>query len=124
MATANATVKKVLDHLLQNGGGNSKLVEEWHEGTNWYRKWSSGFIEQGGAIPKLSNGNATIQLNKPFTTASYTVLVSTRADDSEYTAGRMFTLAKTLHTSYFEAANNGWTSEYIGITGFWYACGY
>lgn len=106
------------------GGGNSKIIAEWHDGTEWYRKWSSGFIEQGGALARLSSDSSTVQLNKPFTTTNYMVLVSTRAEDSEYTVGRMFNLAKTLHTSYFGVVNNGWADQYTGITGFWYACGY
>lgn len=53
MATANPTVKAVLNHLLQNGGGISKVIEEWHEGTGWYRVWSSGLIEQGGMTETL-----------------------------------------------------------------------
>lgn len=50
MATADSTVKAVLNHLLQNEGGNHKVIEEWHSesGGQWWRKWSDGYLEQGG----------------------------------------------------------------------------
>lgn len=70
--TADQTTKKVLDYLKANGGGNYKVIEEWHEGTEWYRKWSSGLIEQGG---KLNNG-ATKTLEIPFTDTSFKVMFS------------------------------------------------
>ena len=76
MATANATVKKVLDHLLQNGGGNSKVIKEWHSGSSWYRQWQSGFIEQGGQVtPDVAN-NYVVTLHTPFTTTGYSVLLT------------------------------------------------
>lgn len=57
---SDQTVKKVLDYLKANGGGTSKVVEEWHaeDGSSWYRKWSSGLIEQSGTTAKLRNDNA------------------------------------------------------------------
>lgn len=79
MATANTTVKKVLDHLLQNGGGNSKVVKEWHSGSNWYRQWQSGFIEQGGQVIPVTAYNYVVTLHTPFTTTGYSVLL-TRQD--------------------------------------------
>lgn len=66
----NQTVKKVLDYLKANGGGTSKVIDEWHEGTEWYRVWSSGLIEQGGEIESV-NGIAAITLHKPYSDANY-----------------------------------------------------
>lgn len=67
---SDQTVKKVLDYLKSNGGGISKVIEEWHEGTEWYRVWSSGLIEQGGEI-ECANGIAAITLPKPYSDANY-----------------------------------------------------
>lgn len=53
------------------GGGNSKVIEEWHEGTEWYRVWSDGFIEQGGEATASNNGLATITLHKPYSSTNY-----------------------------------------------------
>ena len=77
MAEANATVKAVLNHLLQNGGGSSKVVEEWHQGTEWYRVWSDGFIEQGGSLESSSAiSNKTISLPKEMPNADYSLTIT------------------------------------------------
>lgn len=66
MATANANVKKVLDSLKSKG----TIVEEWHEGTEWYRVWSSGLIEQGG-VAVTTNAMATVTLRKAYSDTNY-----------------------------------------------------
>lgn len=71
MATADSTVKAVLNHLLQNGGGISTIVDEWREGSEWYRVWSNGLIEQGGIGTTASNGIVSLTFKKPFAAASY-----------------------------------------------------
>lgn len=71
MATADSTVKAVLNHLLQNGGGISTIVDEWREGSEWYRVWSNGLIEQGGIGTTASNGTVSLTFKKPFATFSY-----------------------------------------------------
>ena len=71
MATANPTVKAVLNHLLHNGGGKSKIIEEWREGSEWYRVWSNGLIEQGGIGTTASNGIVSLTFKKPFATSNY-----------------------------------------------------
>ena len=42
------------------GSGVETVVEHWHEGTEWYRVWSDGFIEQGGISDYLTNTSLTI----------------------------------------------------------------
>lgn len=52
------------------GGGSSKVVEEWHsdDGSSWYRKWSSGLIEQGGTTPNLgADARVNVTFVVPFT---------------------------------------------------------
>lgn len=45
------------------------LIETWSNGKSWYRKWSDGWIEQGGLASDL-----TVTLNTEFATTDYTVL--------------------------------------------------
>lgn len=66
MATANANVKKVLDSLKSKG----TIVEEWHDGSEWYRVWSSGLIEQGGATV-TKDGLAILTLHKAYSDTNY-----------------------------------------------------
>jgi len=44
-------------------GGAAAVVETWRSGTSWYRKWSNGWIEQGGY-----NSATTAQVNVVFHT--------------------------------------------------------
>ena len=37
----------------EENAGESYIVESWHEGTEWYRVWSDGFIEQGGSLSAI-----------------------------------------------------------------------
>lgn len=63
------------------GGGNYKVVEEWHEGHSWFRIWSSGLIEQGGEA--LSTGSITnVTLIKPFTQIEYNVLTTQTTNEA------------------------------------------
>ena len=51
------------------------IVKTWksNDGKSWYRKYSDGFIEQGGAKVSISwsNFTGTLNLNTPFNTTSY-----------------------------------------------------
>lgn len=48
------------------------MVKEWHEGANFYRKYSSGFIEQGGIV--VGNNVVKVTFGVPFTSDSYVVV--------------------------------------------------
>ena len=74
--SANPTTKAVLAWFKTQLGKADQVVEEWHEGSEWYRKHSNGFIEQGGIYSTESSDIATIAFNTPFAEAeSVRVLV-------------------------------------------------
>lgn len=59
------------------GGGTAKIVETWHEGTEWYRVWSDGFIDQGGSLESSSAiSNKTISLPKEMPNANYSLTIT------------------------------------------------
>lgn len=35
------------------------VTETWHSGTSWYRKWSDGWLEQGGRVNAVGYNNKT-----------------------------------------------------------------
>lgn len=35
------------------------VTETWHSGTSWYRKWSDGWVEQGGRVNAVGYNNKT-----------------------------------------------------------------
>lgn len=54
------------------GGNNVKayVTDTWKssDGISWYRKWSDGFIEQGGYVDGGQTGSYTVSLVTPMTT--------------------------------------------------------
>ena len=48
------------------------ITETWHDGTEWYRVYSDGWIEQGGRI-NINTTLKNITLNKPFSNTNYTI---------------------------------------------------
>lgn len=78
MATADSTVKAVLNHLLQNGGGKYKVLESWksEDGSSWYRKWSDGLIEQGVTFTTTptSDWSGEVSLPVAFSSEAFDVL--------------------------------------------------
>ena len=57
-------------------GNMTTVTETYRNGNQWYRKWSDGFIEQGGTIATSQKGYESITISLPtaFTTTTYTVL--------------------------------------------------
>lgn len=49
------------------------ITETWKstDGTSWYRKWSDGWIEQGGSYTSSDNSSYTITLNIKMATTYY-----------------------------------------------------
>lgn len=53
---------------------NAYVTESWRSDKNWYRKWSNGFIEQGGYVDKYSaGGGIDVTTNIPFTSEYFFV---------------------------------------------------
>ena len=48
------------------------ITETWKDGSNWYRKWSDGLIEQGGAFLAKST-YSTMTFNTPFSNTDYSI---------------------------------------------------
>ena len=110
------------------------VSEAWSQGTEWYRVWSDGWIEQGGYMYETGGitGTAyTKTLHKPYTTTNYTILMWAGVGNSGWqycggvglgTGGNAANLrennVRTNQFTYFNAT---------GVSGtpvFWYACGY
>ena len=89
------------------------IIETWSEGTEWYRVWSDGWIEQGGYMP--AGISDTITFIKPFTNTEYF---------------SVFTPYKNMgsHIVYIKSKYNDRISIYNGDSKenpiSWYACGY
>lgn len=49
------------------------VVNSYNDGTNWFRKWSDGWVEQGGIVP-LTMKTVTLMLG--FQDENYTLLLT------------------------------------------------
>lgn len=88
---------------------NAYVTKTWISGTEWYRVWSDGWIEQGG-----HGTGGTCTFNKSFSNTNYTFNVQ---PSSGYTAHPDWiaayehrsdrTTAKTS-VEYYEGGNQGW----------------
>lgn len=90
------------------------------DGTSWYRKWSDGWIEQGG-ITQSARGSTsrTIKLRTTFSSSDYFVVVQSYTGGSPNPQYNNFHVAEKSRSSFSTAAG---CSE--DIAGLWYACGY
>lgn len=66
---------------LANEVATHKHVNEtYNDGTNWYRKWSDGWLEQGGFAATDNTGRGVINLLQPYSTEDYTVCITAYAE--------------------------------------------
>ena len=92
------------------------LSTTWAQDTSWYRKYSDGWIEQGGEFTKNRDTNITITFPVAFKNTNYTIATSQYANSSGNAPVCSFT-SKT---------NTGITHNYgsWGSKWGWFACGY
>ena len=88
------------------------VVSTWRaeDGSAWYRKWSDGFLEQGGTA-EASTDNYKVTLPIAFSTTNYKIVLtlgSPIADRKE---------------TYFVITSTNYGSSWHLPTD-WYACGY
>ena len=92
------------------------VVQNYVSGTSWYRVWSDGWIEQGGAAT-IGTGATTITFLKSFSNASYTFTCTPISGDGAYTSVTMKSLTAQDIVVYLQQSNYTKSSR-------WYACGY
>lgn len=93
---------------------NAYVTKTWHSETSWYRKWSDGWIEQGGYNAGGSDyGDSTVTLPTPFAETNYSVFVQCGEGNWDYYSR---VLSRT-NSSYSIGTR-------FGKNFFWHACGY
>lgn len=90
------------------------------EGNSWYRKWSDGWIEQGG-VTQSSKGDKsrTIKLHTTFSSSNYFVVVQSYTDGAYAVQYNNFHIEEKSLSSFLTKAG---CSE--NIAALWYAFGY
>lgn len=96
------------------------ITDVWKSGSEWYRVWSDGFIEQGGHYDsgRTVEGSftTTISLPKQMTTTDY-VVQGTAKRESRVDSFSNFDYDKKTKTSFVWVGINGLKCD-------WYVCGY
>ena len=95
------------------------IVETYVNGTDWYRIWSDGWIEQGGRVSISQDTQTTVSLLKSFSDINYTVLITANKSGLQLSGDGNFTV-EYLSTTQFKWGNG---DDFSGV-GIWYACGY
>lgn len=112
----NPQIKQVLDWLKGQIGQADQVVEEWHSSANFYRRYASGYIEQGGRTDQKGVYNIVQTLHTPFSSKNYLVgLTSIYNGLTPDSADHVYPDTQT--TTQFKCVLSGGYA-------YWYACGY
>ena len=112
--TANASLVGHPNGNLTWKGNTVVCVESWKSGNKWYRKYSDGWIEQGG---NCVTSNPTLSFNIAFSDTNYNIVGSeNQGDDNARAIKFNRDHAKTTSIRMVGSANP--------ICVCWYACGY
>ena len=96
------------------------VTETYNDGTNWYRKWSDGWLEQGCSGISISQSQMTITLPAPFESTAYTLVTEvSQMGATSYGEG---VSVQTRTASSFTC--HGYHSSGLKtVPAMWYACG-
>ena len=109
---------------LTNLENSRRIIETWSEGTEWYRVWSDGWIEQGGTTGLITSSDGytatTIQFKKSFINTNYTFTSCANKYSSQNGLGAAYPpFIFTKNNDSVIIGKYSWTD---GLD--WYACGY
>ena len=93
------------------------ITETWSNDTSWYRKYSDGWIEQGGEYTKERDTNITVTFPVAFKDTNYTI------SSSQYSR---LTSSESPVCDFTVKTNTGFAHNYAswGSKRGWFACGY
>lgn len=100
------------------------VTETWRSGDHWYRRWSNGWLEQGGRI-KLQvwtgghSPNRTFSLPTHFSNTTYTTVVT---GENGYGWGGLKTVSQTTNSVTVTSTGKS-TDDYVDYVHF-YCSGY
>ena len=111
---------------------DNKMVyayDTWTDGYRWYRKYSDGFIEQGGTTSYSENGYQRVTFPAAFSSKNYIVEVNSistltsSGDLMSVGTGESYSgvVDASRSTTWFTVSRN---KEQKSTNHMWYACGY
>lgn len=98
--------------------GVGVILASYTSGTSWYRKWSDGWIEQGGTFTSLYNQAVTLIV--PMKDTNYTILTS------KTNMGSAVVIVDTVTTTSFKVYGRGQGGSGFSenVSGYWYVAGW
>lgn len=105
-----------------------KLIKSGIAGKNWYRKYSDGWIEQGGYVgAEIGTDDKTInpvEFNIPFLNKPLSIRTTVNAKGTGASGGTMLVVVEpTITKTGFGVVNDSYgSSDCVGY--FWEASGY
>ena len=113
-----------INNRLINLENRKYIIETWNEGTEWYRVWSDGWIEQGGQSYNAVDSEITIQLHKPYTNSDYFITQTTGFNGAWSQAVTGWHIPATI----VSVTNSSFVIHFYSGNGLnirrWYTCGY
>lgn len=112
-----------IDGTLYWNGKGVICVESWRSGANWYRKYSDGWIEQGGTITAKEWGVVTF--HTPFANdVLYANAKGYSGTANNYEDFKIYDRPSTTNMYLIGIYTTPSANGQMSITGTWYACGY
>lgn len=105
--------------LANEVASRKQVTETFNDGTNWYRKWSDGWVEQGGIVSNQKVETVTITLLIPMSDSNYYI---SRQIISDYT-GQPVTARIWASVYNVTATQFTFDADIRYQTNRWYACG-
>ena len=113
-----------INNRLINLENRKYIIETWNEGTEWYRVWSDGWIEQGGQSYNAVDSEITIQLYKPYTNSDYFITQTTGFNGAWSQNVTGWHIPATI----VSVTNSSFVIHFYSGNGLnirrWYTCGY
>lgn len=102
---------------------NIYITDTYSDGNNWYRKYSNGWVEQGGYIQSLFNDKVTLHV--PMKDTNYTVLTGKNYNSSSVGSSAAINVySKTTTDFTVNGRGQGGSSYNEAISGSWTVFGF
>lgn len=98
--------------------GVGVILASYTSGTSWYKKYSNGWVEQGGTFTSLYNQAVTLIV--PMKDTNYTILTS------KTNWGSAVVIVDTVTTTSFKVYGRGQGGSAFSenVSGYWYVAGW
>lgn len=94
------------------------MTEAYDDGTNWFRRWSDGWLEQGGSATLPGNDGLSITLIRPYS-GFYNAVASPLTNHTVFYQGNPVSVNTAMLTTLTIGAYNGAAKTVVS----WQACG-